>query len=153
MGHRRPGCPIDFTRGTGVGSSVRLAGPAQWLLHSLFTWAHMAQRPEPEVISVCRSRDRQIELQRQWDAGDRRGLRVRPADPEDSNHVADINGECWAFDLGNDDEWLRAAGDYVLSPSVQNYLPNARWGGSWVPVDLGHFDVHGMRSAAVIRLT
>ena len=150
MGYRRAACPVEL-RCTMQGTV--LAGPTEWLLNQLRIWARKTNRSAPVVVSLCRTAERQRELQQRWDAGDRRGLRVRPVNPENSKHVADENGECWAFDLGNDDQWLEAAGAYVLSPAIQSALPGARWGGSWIPKDSVHFDVDGMRTAAVLKLT
>ena len=90
----------------------------------------------PKLISTCRSAEHQRHMQIRWDAGDRVGLGARPADPENSRHVPDANGLCWAFDLGNNSEWLR-----LIGPWVQRTYPNARWGGSFMSSDPAHIDV------------
>ncbi len=94
----------------------------------------------PHLLSTCRSREEQLNLQRRWDAGDREGIRARPADPDTSKHVADEHGICHAFDLFNSDSWLRTVGQHVVKT-----FPGARWGGNWLPPDLPHFDVQPSR--------
>jgi len=89
---------------------------------------------QPKILSICRSKAHQKQLQDDWDAGKREGLRVRPAD--NSYHIPDKFGLCHAFDLANTDKWLRMVGSAV----VQN-VPGARWGGTWIPQDLPHFDM------------
>lgn len=90
----------------------------------------------PHILSTCRSRAHQKELQRRWDAGDRAGIAVRPADPEDSLHVPDELGICSAFDLSNNHAWLRTVGRFVI-----DNFPSAVWGGTFLPQDLPHFHV------------
>jgi hypothetical protein len=104
----------------------------------------------PHLLSQCRSADLQRAMQQAWDTGRRSGLRVRPADPENSKHVADDNGICWAFDLSNDDTWLDIVGAWVTRTH-----PTATWGGIWLPKDRPHFQVeeHGRWiSAASFRI-
>jgi hypothetical protein len=136
-----------------MGNSGQLAGPVQWLLEALQKWSQSSNLPEPLVISTCRSAEKQQQMQKKWDRGDRVGLVVRPVDPKNSRHVADLDGDCWAFDLGNSSPWLQRAGAFVQSREVLNVLPNARWGGIWLPPDPVHFEVFGMRSAGSFRLT
>lgn len=150
MGHRRPS-PC-YWEPEPLGGISQLAPPVKWLLDALRMWSHVSGREEPIVISTVRTAARQGELQRRWDAGDRRGLAVRPADPENSKHVPDENGHVWAFDLGNKRDWLEAAGAYVASPSFRAQLPKVTWGGSWLVKDYGHFQIDGMREVASIRL-
>lgn len=66
-------------------------------------------------------------LQAQWDRGDRRGLAVRPA--SDSAHTRRN-----AFDLQNDKPTLN-----VLGREARRL--GARWGGTFIPPDINHFDV------------
>ena len=132
---------------------VSMAGPVTWLLNALGKWASREGLRQPVLISACRSVEKQYEMQKKWDRGERGGLVVRPADPKNSRHVADLDGSCWAFDLGNDDAWLQRAGAFVQSPGVLNILPGARWGGVWLNRDPVHFEVVGMRSVGSWRLT
>ena len=148
MGHPATECPpcvgsssgaIGLEQGDGA-----LAPAARDLLSQISWYAAQEGLAPPSVLSACRSRAYQLELQQRWDSGDRRGLTVRPA--TNSKHIADEDGLCWAFDLGNTHEWLRQVGP------VMARMPGVTWGGSWVPPDLPHFEVDKMRLAAVIRL-
>jgi hypothetical protein len=110
----------------------------------LFQWieayaAHKKLAP-PFPISICRSAETQKELQEAWDRGEREGLSARPADPETSMHVPNENGQCSAFDLGNDYKWLSEIG-----PAAIKNVPGARWGGLWLPPDYVHFDIQRTR--------
>ncbi len=96
---------------------------------------------EPVVLSACRTPEEQLALQRRWDNGDREGIAVRPADPANSNHIADENGVCWAFDLGNSREWLARIGPWVM-----RNVAGATWGGVWMPSDPGHFQLKKLAS-------
>lgn len=62
------------------------------LYHAFAYWSIYYNLPIPEIISGYRSPDKQASLRRRWDAGDRRGLAVRPA--RNSLHSARM-----AFDL------------------------------------------------------
>ena len=136
-----------------AGQLPGLAGPVQWLLNTLSEWAKNEQLGSPVVISTCRSAGKQAEMRARYDRGDRTGLAYRPADPKNSRHVPDETGVCWAFDLGNSDQWLRQAGAFVQTRAVTVAVPGARWGGVWLPPDINHFEIIGMRTAASIRLT
>jgi hypothetical protein len=115
-------------------------GPeARQLYRDIEIYAAETGLEPPHLLSQCRSASLQRAMQQAWDTGRRSGLRSRPADPENSKHVPDENGICWAFDLNNTDEWLRVVGAWV-----QRTHPNATWGGTWLSRDLPHFqvDVH-----------
>jgi hypothetical protein len=130
----------------GVGPGA-LAPPARALLSHIALYAAQRGLEPPKVISACRTREEQIELIRRWESGDREGIAARPAHPDNSKHISDANGMCWAFDLGNSHAWLRAVGP------VAARFPGARWGGTFIPADLPHFDMEvPMRLAAEIRL-
>jgi hypothetical protein len=104
----------------------------------------------PLLLSQCRSAEKQLTMQLEWDRGNREGLATRPADPENSNHVPDEFGVCRAFDLGNSHAWLRMVGAHV-----SKHIPWAEWGGTWFPPDLPHFQVNETqqwRSVASFRI-
>lgn len=114
-----------------------LSARARQLFREIELFAASMRFPKPELLSGCRSREQQRELQRRWDAGDRAGLAVRPAD--ESLHLPDQFGVCRAFDLGGlSRQQLETVGSWV-----QQRFPWARWGGAWLPRDLNHFDVPG----------
>lgn len=100
----------------------------------------------PNVISACRTREEQRALQRAWDRGEREGLLVRPADPENSLHVPDEDGMCFAFDLGNGPEWLEQVGKWAAR------IPGVTWGGTWLNRDRGHFQVKADRLVLVASI-
>lgn len=111
-------------------------GPgARELLRAIELKAAAEHMPDPVYLSGCRAADYQMELRRRWDSGDREGLRVRPADPENSRHVPDSRGLCWAFDLGNESSWLE-----IIGPWAVRNIPGAVWGGSFIPKDQPHFE-------------
>jgi len=151
MGYRRStsiSCKLGPERAVPV-----LAGPAQWLLESLHSWAQREGREAPILLSTVRSAAKQLEMQKRWDAGDRRGLAVRPADPKTSKHVPDANGDVWAFDLGNTREWLINAGVHVMSREMRITLPGIQWGGNFLTKDFGHFEISGMKAMTSIKLS
>jgi len=148
--------PCDFAFSTDKtlelhGDSPGTMGPearAMYRAIELYT-AENGMEP-PHLLSTCRSKAKQLDMQRRWDSGDRRGLRVRPADPDSSKHVADEYGICWAFDLANSDAWLD-----VVGPHIVKTVPGARWGGNWLPKDSPHFDIEPSRrwiSAATFKI-
>ena len=113
-------------------------GPeARQLYRDIEIYAAQNGMEPPHLLSQCRSAALQRAMQLAWDTGRRTGLRVRPADPENSSHVPDAQGICWAFDLNNSDEWLKTIGRWV-----QRTHPNASWGGAWLPPDLPHFQIN-----------
>tara|TARA_Y100000310_G_C20601548_1_gene773315 strand:+ start:931 stop:1374 length:444 start_codon:yes stop_codon:yes gene_type:complete len=103
----------------------------------LFNWiGQVAERggmAPPVMLSACRTKERQQELQNLWDTGQREGLAVRPVD--NSKHIADSFGWCRAFDLGNDLTWLQTMGPVVVAK-----WPNIEWGGGYLPPDYRHFE-------------
>ena len=102
----------------------------------------------PHLLSTCRSAEKQRAMQAAWDLGNREGLKVRPATPENSLHVPDAVGICHAFDLANSEQWLRGVG-----PQVIRQFPDVRWGGSWLPPDYPHFDCNQrMMEVAAIHI-
>lgn len=107
------------------------------LMLNLFAWmAELTARgglAPPELLSACRSREMQLALQAEWDAGHREGLLVRPV--SDSKHLPDAFGQCHAFDLGNDPTWL-----YTVGPVVAHKWPGIEWGGTYLPPDIRHFE-------------
>ena len=111
-----------------------LSKEAKEILDWISDYAKQMEMDLPLVISTCRTSDQQQDLQDAWDRGEKRGLRVRPAD--NSAHIPDQRGFCRAFDLGNDDNWLQ-----IIGPAVTRNFPWARWGGNFIPVDMNHFDV------------
>ena len=80
----------------------------------------------PEIVSGARSAERQRELQRRWDSGDRRGMRGRPAD--NSKHV---RGE--AFDL-RDTGQLHILGELAPYAGLQ-------WSGTFRTPYPTHFEL------------
>lgn len=151
MADRRSNCCTDAGA-----PQATLAPPARRLFELIQAFAATNALAPPDILSACRTADAQRNMQRQWDIGNRGGLRVRPADPENSAHVADEVGLCWAFDLwpqfGKSSPWLEILGRYVGSRAIQIAIPGATWGGSWLPKDETHFQVNPMRLAAEIRL-
>ena len=143
-------CPwLDCATGTDrfeVGRGA-LAPPARKILSQLTLYAAQQGMEAPKVISACRTYDEQLELQQRWDRGDREGIHTRPANPENSRHVADESGLCWAFDVGNSHEWCK-----VMGPYIQRINPDAIWGGSWLTPDLPHFEAKRWKLAAAVRL-
>jgi len=112
-------------------------GPeARMLYRHIELYAARVGIEPPTLLSQCRSADQQAAMQAAWDRGDRAGMRSRPANPENSKHVPDENGICYAFDLGNTKAWLNEVG-----PWVARTVPDARWGGNFLPRDEPHFDV------------
>ncbi len=133
-GQQPPSCCVVDVRGD--------VHPAQ-LSHTmirLFDWMSMVgQRGgigPPIMLSACRSRERQAQLQRDWDMGLKEGLAVRPVD--NSKHLADPFGRCHAFDLANLDSWL-----YTMGPVVAMRWPAIEWGGAYIPKDIRHFEERG----------
>ena len=151
MGNRRsdPCCLV----GPGIAT---LSPPARRLLQTIEWYTEQNNLAFPEVLSACRTPEAQLAMQGQWDLGNRGGLRVRPVDPQNSSHVADENGLCWAFDLwpsdGDSSAWFALVGAYVRSSEVQRAIPGASWGGAWLPKDEPHFQVEPMRLVTEIRL-
>jgi hypothetical protein len=90
---------------------------------------------QPILLSTCRTYEHQKNLQERWDNGERSGIRSRPANPEDSLHVAGDDGKCRAFDLGNSDDWLG-----VIGPRVVGEFPTVEWGGNYINRDPNHFE-------------
>jgi hypothetical protein len=135
----------------GTGTQSATMGPEIRHLYGqieLYTAQHGME--PPHLLSQCRSRDLQLAMQQAWDTGRRSGLRVRPADPENSNHIPDKMGICWAFDLSNDETWLSIVGGWVART-----FPNATWGGTWLPRDTPHFQIDEhkrWRSAATFTI-
>jgi hypothetical protein len=80
------------------------------------------------IVSAYRSREYQKELQKRWDAGNRAGLVVRPADK--STHTERVG-----FDLDGDAQKLQFYG------WLASYLPGVRWGGTFTTPDRVHFDL------------
>lgn len=78
------------------------------------------------IVSGRRSAARQRELQRQWDRGNRAGLKVRPA-----SSSAHTRGE--AFDV---EETSALATMAQLAP-----YSGLRWGGNFREYDPVHFDM------------
>lgn len=76
----------DYARQHGL-SRAAARGYAQ-----LAVWSAYYGEPAPPIVSGLRSRERQRELQRKWDRGDRAGLAARPAD-----RSAHVDGD--AFDV------------------------------------------------------
>lgn len=89
--------------------------------------------PGPEVLSACRSAERQREMQQNWDRDMREGLAVRPA--TNSKHIPDAFGFCHAVDLANDFEWLEIIGRLTLKT-----WPSIEWGGTYIERDPRHFE-------------
>ena len=140
-----------FCRPCDGGTTTHTLGPeARALYRFIEIYAAQENLEPPHILSTCRPAAQQIAMQEAWDRGDRAGLRVRPADPENSKHVPDETGICSAFDLSNNDAWLRQVGQHVL----ENF-PGATWGGIWIPKDLPHFHVEPSRrwiSAASFKI-
>lgn len=90
---------------------------------------------QPILLSTCRTKEHQTDLQERFDSGDRTGIRNRPADPEDSFHVAGEDGKCRAFDLGNSDDWLD-----IIGPRVVGEFPMVEWGGNYANNAPNHFE-------------
>ena len=99
-------------------------------------WADEAGVQGPIVLSSCRTREQQEEMQRAWDRGDKGGLSYRPS--SDSRHIPDSFGYCHAIDLGNDSEWLK-----IIGREVVQRVPQITWGGVWIPPDIRHFEEKG----------
>ena len=132
---------------SGVGGE--LSPYTRYVITMLEQFAQFRKIPAPDIISTCRTAQRQLHLQREWDRGNRGGLAVRPADPQNSKHIAGPDGLCRAFDLGNSREWLKDVGPWVVKA-----FPGVRWGGNFIPPDFGHFDTPlPMSHVATIRLT
>ena len=93
---------------------------------TLTWWGEHYGIKTPAIVSGARSERQQAALRARWDAGDRRGLIVRPA--LESAHV---RGE--AFDL-RDTGGLRTLG--ALAPHA-----GLRWGGKFADRDPVHFDL------------
>jgi hypothetical protein len=113
-------------------------------LNQVLTWMDAftaANRlPPPILISTCRTKQQQTEMQNRWDAGERSGLAARPADASDSLHVAELFQQCRAFDLGNTQEWLD-----IVGPQTIKAFPMVEWGGNFMLVDKPHFEWPGGR--------
>jgi hypothetical protein len=136
-------CPTTYRVGGELSPYTR------YILTSIEQFALFRKIASPDVISGCRSREQQLALQREWDRGNRSGLAVRPADPENSRHIAGQDGFCRAFDLGNSSEWLKDIGPWTVKA-----FPGVRWGGYFIPKDLGHFDTPlPLEHVATFRLT
>tara|TARA_Y100000310_G_C20646312_1_gene796802 strand:+ start:1230 stop:1589 length:360 start_codon:yes stop_codon:yes gene_type:complete len=97
-------------------------------------WARRNGLSPPVLLSGCRDKAIQMQMQRDWDEGNREGLAVRPA--TDSAHIPGPDGYCRAFDLGNTPNWLALAGAEVAIS-----FRDATWGGFWLPKDIRHFQI------------
>lgn len=135
-------CPTEST----PGFLDQMHPKARALYRWIEAFAKQNKLEPPFPLSICRSFERQKQIQEAWDRGEREGLSVRPADPENSLHVPGPDGLCRAFDLGNNYSWLALVG-----PAVMKNVPGARWGGLWLPPDYPHFDVE-TRPYVEIRL-
>lgn len=84
--------------------------------------------PAPRIVSGRRSLERQMELQRQWDRGDRRGLKARPA-----TNSAHVTGDAWDVESGPGLDVMAQFAPYA----------GVRWGGNFRDPDIVHFDMRG----------
>lgn len=97
-----------------------------------WNWELISGQTAPQITSGRRSRAHQLRLRRRFDAGDRRGLVVRPA--LKSAHVEGI-----AFDIRSGSHtqvfaaWIKEIG--------------GRWGGDFSTPDPVHFDLRGIPGA------
>jgi hypothetical protein len=134
------GCCGDASIGLPSSNALPLAGTmgpeVRQLYRAIEIYSAKAGLTVPRLVSQCRSREYQLMIQKRWDSGLKEGLVTRPADPDNSAHVPDANGICWAFDLGNDLAWLNRIGSWV-----SRTFPGATWGGNWLTRDPNHFQV------------
>jgi len=96
-------------------------------------WAQVNGLAPPIILSACRSETDQRLMQQEWDRGNREGLAVRPV--TNSKHIPDAFGNCRAFDLANDETWLRRAG-----MEVGRLFTAVEWGGTYLSPDIRHFE-------------
>lgn len=109
-----------YARGLAAGLTRRAAeGYA-----TLGWWLEHYDIQAPKISSGRRSRSKQLEMQRRWDRGDRRGLVTRPA-----TNSAHLDGE--AFDVAADSWTLQVMGAWAPHAGL-------RWGGAFQ--DPVHFD-------------
>lgn len=84
----------------GFAAKVAVLYLAQWVLGL-----------DPRITSGWRDPEKQAHMRARWDAGDRSGLRARPADPDKSKHCrTTIAGgpNSMAIDIVSNDETLSA---------------------------------------------
>lgn len=123
---RSVGQKIMYEKGASGSSALQFA--------RLYGYAFM-QGLGPYVTRIYSSRSRQMELQQKWDAGQREGLRVRPATT--SKHIREDRGQMASdaidmpcSDLDNDRKCAIIARDIGL-----------RAGEDFKVTDSGHYDV------------
>jgi len=129
-------CPTSLPGYHPPSGGTAIGPEARQLYRSIEVFSAQIGLEPPILLSQCRSAALQLAMQRAWDTGRRTGLRVRPADPQNSRHVPDENGICYAFDLGNSNPWLDRVGRWVVDTQ-----PGAVWGGTWLRRDSPHFEV------------
>lgn len=123
-------CIIDIR---GDVHPAQLSGPMMKFLDWLIQLTRRGDMERPELLSTCRTHERQKYLQSLWDQGMREGLAVRPVDG--SKHLPDPFGFCHAFDLANDTRWLQIVGPVVVAKWTV-----VEWGGTYLPPDPRHFE-------------
>lgn len=103
-------------------------------LYVLLAWNYerLAGESAPRITSGRRSRAHQLSLRQRWDAGDRRGLVVRPA-------LSSQHTEGRAFDIERKRRAIAAFASWA--PGV-----GLRWGGNFSDPDPVHFDTKNLGS-------
>jgi hypothetical protein len=92
---------------------------------------------KPRITSGFRDPRKQAELRAAWDAGNRAGLRVRPADPKNSLHCLEASGRpaSRAVDMPCDND--------ALAAEIARGL-GLRAGFFFSTPDPGHYDMGGL---------
>ncbi len=104
-------------------------------VYMLLAWNYerLAQEDAPRISSGRRSVAHQLSIRQRWDAGDRRGLVVRPA-------LASQHTEGRAFDLNGSRRAITTIGGWARQLGF-------RWGGDFSTPDPVHIDTKGFERA------